>query len=176
MQFRDPLALGSKFLIAFFTDDPHPITFFRQPEIGIVGTQIQTIFRTGGKHPVRFVHALGNQVVNHYADISFRTVDDKFPAFAFRFESCVDTGQQSLSSGFFIAGRTVNLSGKEQTRHLFQLQTVIQFLRIDIIVLNRIGITDNTDIFQPLDGMDKRFLHIGRERGGNAVGINDVGI
>ena len=163
-------------MIAFFTDDPRPIAFFRQPEIGIVRTQVQPVFRTGGKHPVRFVHALGDQIVNHYADIGFRTVDDKFPAFAFRFEGSVNAGQQSLGSGFFIAGGTVNLSGKEQARHLFQLQTVIQFLRIDIIVLNRISVTDNTDIFQPLDGMDKRFLHVGRERGGNAVGINDVGI
>ena len=90
-----------------------------ETEIGIVLSQKDTVFGPGSKHPVRFIHALGNQIVNENADISLVPTKDKRLTFS-KIQACINAGDNALRSGFLIAGSTVNLSRKKQIINYFR--------------------------------------------------------
>ena len=49
----------------------------RQAEVSIVLTQQNAVFSAGGKHPIRLVHPLIDEVINEYADVCLVPTKDK---------------------------------------------------------------------------------------------------
>ena len=72
----------------------------------------------------------------------------------------VDARYQTLAAGFFISGRTINLSGKEEVLDLLRLQVMIQLCRIEEIVFNRISRTINLHITKSRDCLQGSQLYL----------------
>ena len=97
------------------------VCFFGESGIGIVLTEQNAVFGSGGKHAVWFVNSLCGEIIDEYADITLIAVHlECFVANTM--QGCVDSGHGSLSSCFLIAGSSVHLSGKEETFDDFRLQ------------------------------------------------------
>ena len=83
---------------------------------------------------------------------------------------------QKINEAFKVRQEWLQATGQKQSRHLFNGQRMIQFLRVNIVVFNGIGKTQYFDMFQTFHGMDKLILHIRRQRRRNAVRINNIGV
>ena len=89
-------------------------TNFRQAQVGVVLAQLQPVFGARGKHAIRLLRAVADQVVDQHADIGL--VATRRPwRFVPRSACGVEAGDQALSAGFLVAGGAVDLAGKEQT-------------------------------------------------------------
>ena len=65
---------------------------------------------------------------------------------------CINTGNQSLGSCFFISAASIKLSAAEQTADIFELQGRIELLRINAVVLDSISISYNFTMLQTGNG------------------------
>src|SRR5262249_16046357 len=61
---------------------------------------------------------------------------------------------------------------QEQPRQTLGLQRGIKLARIDVIVFDRVAGADHACLPEPWDGRDQRDLHLLRQRGGDAVGVD----
>ena len=100
------------------------IGLFCQSHIGIVLSEQDAVFGTGGKHTVRFVYPFCDEVVDQYTDVGLVPAQDERLT-AVTIDVGVDTSHESLSTCFFISGSSVDLSGKEQVADLFCLQVMM---------------------------------------------------
>ena len=62
-------------------------------------------------------------------------------------DMCVYAGYQSLSAGFLISGRPVDLSGKEEVADLFCFQIMVELRRLEEILFDSISRT--IDLYVP---------------------------
>ncbi len=76
--------------------------------------------------------------------------------------------------GLLVARRAVDLAGEEQSGQALDLQRGQQLARIDVIVLDGVAETLDADLLQAGDGAQERLLHVLRQRGGDAVGVDGV--
>ena len=83
----------------------------------------------------------------------------------------VDTGHQSLTSGLFITGRAIYLTGQIEVFHHFRLQRKVQLGRIKVIVFDGIARAVNFRFFQTGNQMEGFHLNLFRQRGGKTVQI-----
>ena len=142
-----------------------------QAHVGVVLAQLQPVFGAAGEHAVRLVGAVGDQVVDQYAQIRF--VAARAPASLLAGETRgIEAGQQALRGGFFIAGGAVDLAGEEQAADGLGLQRVLQPARIEEVVFDRIARAGDVRVLEATHAADQRQLHIERQRGGDAVGID----
>ncbi len=81
-----------------------------QPDVGVVLTVIQPVFRTRGHHAVRLVGALGHKVVYERADIPLVAPDDH-GLFTLELKRGVDAGNKPLNGCFLVARGAVELTG-----------------------------------------------------------------
>ena len=150
-------------LISFFGDQSHLITFLCQTQVCIVLTQKQTIFCPGCHHTVWFMVLLCYQVIDQNTDISLRTIEDQ-RLFSFDLHCCIDTGNESLCRRFFISAAAVELSAAEKSSDIFKFQRCIELSRIDTVILDRVGITDNFCMLKPRYTVIHFMLNIFRQR------------
>jgi sporulation protein YlmC with PRC-barrel domain len=109
-----------------------------EPVIGVVFTQPQSILRTTGEHPVRFVGSQVDQIVHQDPDVGL--VPARPPGgLARHLARRIDTRQQPLRGRLLVAGGPVDLAGKEQTFKGPGLQRVLQIAGIEIVVLDGIA-------------------------------------
>ena len=80
---------------------------------------------------------------------------------------------QALRRRLLIAGRAVDLAGEEQARDVARLQRRAQPARIDELIFDRIAGPDDLDALQARDAAHEVALNVGRQRGRNAVGIDE---
>ncbi len=57
--------------IALFTDQADAVSFFSEPQVGIVLSQQQTVFAARSKNTIGFLHPPRDQIVDHHTDIGF---------------------------------------------------------------------------------------------------------
>ena len=123
----------------------------RQTVICIVDPQVQPVFGPGGEHPVRLVRALRDEIVDHDPDVALRSRNDDRRS-AQNGLRRIDPGDQSLASRLFVSRRSVDLSGKEESRQLFHLQPMIELAGIDGVVFDRIAWADHLAPSQARNG------------------------
>ena len=88
----------------------------------------------------------------------------------------VDSGDNSLSTSFFVAGSTVNLTRKVQVFNIFQLKSGLQLRRIEIIIFNSVGRFEYFGILQPFYGVQSIQLDIQRKRRRETLEIIFIGV
>ena len=144
-----------------------------QSQIGIVLAQAQTILGPAGEHPIRFLHALGQQIVQHHAHVGL--IAARHPGFlALNLTRGIQTCQQPLRSGFLVTGGAVDLACKEQTLNLPGFQAGLQAARIEVVVLDGVAGAQDVRLFQADHGVHDGQLRVERQAGGDAVGVDLV--
>ena len=142
--------------------------------VGVVGPQAQPVLGARGEHAVGLRHAAGDEVVDHHAEVAVGAGDDEPARGARRRQRRVDAGRNALRARLLVARGAVDLAGQEQPRLLFRLQRRQQLARVDVVVLDGIAEALDDHPLEPRNGAQERLLHFGRQRGGNAVGIDGV--
>ena len=150
-----------------------PASIIHQPDftacggkthIRIIFAQQQAVFGPAGKHAVRFFGPHGRQIVNQYAHVGLIATQDE-RIFLLYLQGRVGTGYETLGTGFFVTGRTVNLAGKEQTINILGFEGLFQVAGIEEVILNGITRANNMRVFKAFDGMDQRLLNIKGQAG-----------
>src|SRR4051812_1977772 len=110
----------------------------REPQISVVDPQKKAMLGARGKHAIRLEASLRDQIVDEDADV--RLVALKFKtALATNGERRIHPCDEPLCGCFFVTGRPVDLSGKEEPSHTLRLQPAGQLGRLDEVVLD--GVT-----------------------------------
>jgi len=81
-----------------------------EASVGIVNTQVQAELSTRGEHPVWFVRAFRNEIVDQDGRVTLSSIKNE-RRLVFHFQRCVDSRHQPLACGFFVARSPVDLSG-----------------------------------------------------------------
>jgi hypothetical protein len=81
-----------------------------------------------------------------------------------------------LGRGFFVSAGSIGLPGNKQTGNPFGLQTRIELRRVHIVVFYRIAGPHHDRSFQSRNTVDKLFLHLLWQAGGDPVKIHFFGL
>src|SRR5262245_32223191 len=92
-----------------------------QPRIRIINSQVQPELCARCKHSVRLVRSLGNEIVNHDADVGICSIQNERP-FAFHLQSSIDSGHQTLCCRLFVTRSSVNLACKKKSCNSLRFQ------------------------------------------------------
>ena len=169
----DGLLFGSERLPTNIVHAAHLPSQLGQSQIGIVLAQTQAILGSAGEHPVGFLHALGEQVVQHHAHV--RLVSAGHPGLlALNLARGIQTGQQALRSGFLVTSRAVDLACEEQTLNLPGFQAGLQPARIEVVILDGVAGAQDVRLLQADHGVHDGQLRVERQAGGDAVGVDLV--
>src|SRR5690606_15341840 len=85
----------------------------------------------------------------------------------------IDAGNQALRCGLLVSRRSVDLPGQEKSGNLSGLQSRAKFPGIDMIILDRIPVLDDTRPFKSRYRSDDRLLYLFRQRCRYAIRIHD---
>ena len=72
----------------------------------------------------------------------------------------------------FVTGGAVDLARQPQTGQGLGLQRAVQLHRVGIVIFDGIAGTHHDGMLQTGDGVDHGLLHVQRQAGGDAVGID----
>ena len=97
---------------AFCTDATDRNSSISQTLIGIVCTQLQTILGARGKHTIGFADTARDEVIDHHAKVSLRTIDDDFAALT-RQSRSIQARKKPLRRGLFITCGAIDLTGQK---------------------------------------------------------------
>ena len=95
---------------------PDLVAQTRQPPVGIVLPQLQTVFRPRGEEPVGLHDLLGHQVVDHHAQIRLVAPQPQRLAELTRETRGVHAGEEALAGRLLVARGAVELTRQEQRR------------------------------------------------------------
>ena len=167
------LLLGSERLPTNIVHAAHLPSQLGQSQISIVLAQAQAILGPAGEHPVGFLHALGEQVVQHDAHVGL--VAAGHPGLlALNLARSIQACQQALRGGFLVTGRAVDLACEEQTLNLPGFQAGLQSARIEVVVLDGVAGAQDVRLLQTDHGVHDGQLCVERQAGGDAVGVDLV--
>ena len=155
-------------------DQPQRQSGRRQTLVGIVGAQAQAVFGARGEHAIGLGDAARHQVVDHHAHIAVGARDDEIAPTSGRLERGVDAGGDTLGARLLVAGGAVDLAGQEQPRQPLDLERRGELAGVHVVVLDGIAEAPDGHPLQPRNGAQEGLLHVGRKRGGDAVGIDGV--
>ena len=88
----------------------------------------------------------------------------------------VDTRDQSLRRGLFVARRAVDLAGEKQAGDPLGFERAIELGRLDEIVFHRIGVPQDRRVLEPRQRMHDRVLHVARQAHRQAVDVDLVDV
>ena len=147
----------------------------RQAAVGVVDAQVQAELGARGEHAIRFVRALGDEVINQDRGVGFGAVQNqgRFPLYL---QCCVDPSHQALARGLLVAGCAVDLACEEQARDLARLKGTVEFCRIDRVVFDGIAGTQHLGVFESGNRLQDRQLYLDRQRGAHPVHVDFVSV
>ena len=148
-------------VVAFAGSKSEVVGALCESRIGIVLTQKDAVFGTRGKHSVRLINPLSDQIVDKHTDICLVALQRE-RAFACAEQCGVDASDESLSGSFFVASGAVDLSGEEQTAHELRLQRVEQLCGVEEVVFYGISRAVDPDVSQCRNELQSLYLHLHR--------------
>ena len=177
MRFLQPGALGVHqpvFFLhggkAFVRYQPDPVADGAQALVGVVLPVQQAVLRTGGHDAVRFVRALGHEVVHERADVPVRAAEDHgLPSQ--QLQRRVHARNKALHGRLLIAGRAVELPRAVEAGHFFGLERRQQLRRVHAVILDRVGAAGHLRVLEPRQRVQHLDLHILRQGGGEALNV-----
>ena len=92
-----------------------------------------------------------------------------------RLARCIDARQQALRTGFFVAGRAIDLPGEIEPGHMPGFKRRLQVTRVEIVILDRIAWLCDFCVFEAFNRAHETNLCFQRQAGRDAVRINDAG-
>ena len=130
----------------------------------------QAVLRAGGHDAVRFVRALGHEIVHERADVPVRAAEDHRRA-PEQLERCVHARNKALHRRLLIAGRAVELPRPVEAGHFFGFQRRQQLRRVDAVIFDRIGTAGHLRVLESRQRVQHLDLHILRQGGGEALNV-----
>ena len=129
------------------------------------------MLRPRGEHAVGLLGAGGDQVVHQHGHVrgvapGHEGIELLLPA------GDVQGRPQPLGRGLFVTGGAVDLARQPQTGQSLGLQRAVQLHRVGVVVFDGIAGTHHDGMLQTGDGVDHGLLHVQRQAGGDAVGID----
>ena len=155
---------------AFLRHQPDTVTDGAQALVGVILPVQQAVFRAGGHDAVRFVRALGHEIVHERADIPVRAAEDHRRA-PEQLERRVHARNKALHRRLLIAGRAVELPRPVEAGHFLGLQRRQQLRRVDAVIFDRIGTAGHLRVLESRQRVQHLDLHILRQGGGEALNV-----
>ncbi len=88
----------------------------------------------------------------------------------------VESGEQTLCRGLFVAGGAVDLARTEEAGQALAFETEMEVARVEVVVLDGITGAQEDGVLQAAHTAHQFHLHGKRQAGGDAIGIDFVGI
>ena len=127
---------------------------FAEPGRRIVRAQRKAILGARGHHAIGLADALQRQIVDHHADVARAPVERDRVELAGMGRG-IETRDQTLCGRLLIAGRAVDLPGKEQAADVAHLERRHEPARIDELIFDRIARANDFGPLQPVDAAQK---------------------
>ena len=149
--------------------------------VGIVLSEEDAIFRSGGKHTIRFIYALCDEIVDEYTDIRFVARECERLAYTAiagggattsSEDSGIDAGDNALSSSFLISRGAIDLSGKEESGASLAHERVGELGRVEVVILYGVARSIYFDIAQGRNLSQRFQLNLDRHTAGESVEIH----
>ena len=133
------------------------------------------MLRARREHPIRLQASLGRQVVDHRADVARLAAEHERSLLRGGLRR-IDSRKQTLSSGLFVSGRSVDLAGEKQPRQPLGLEASMQFGRLNEIVLDRVAWPHHYCVLEPRKRVHQLLLHGRRQAHRVAVDVDLVDV
>ena len=143
--------------------------------VGVVAAEGEAEFGAAGEHAVRFRRGLGDEVVDHDADVGLVACQDE-SLFALDFEGGVDAGDEALAGGFFVAGGAVDLAGEVEAFDEAGFEGGVDLVGGGEVVFDGVAPAEDLGVFEAFNGVDDFDLDVFGEGGGDAVAVDFVGV
>ena len=135
-----------------------------EPQICIVLSQAQAVFRPACEHTVGFRGPSGYKIIDQDADVRlFASQEEGIPSLDF--QHGVNSCHESLCSGFLVSRGAVDLASKVEVANPFGLERRVQLTGWAVIVFDGVARAQNLSLLKAGDGPDKGILDlIGKAR------------
>lgn len=128
----------------------------------VIGPEHETVFGAAGEHAVGFDGDFGDKVVHHDADVGLIAAEeDEFLVSGEAYG--VESGEEPLGAGFFVAAGAVDLAGEEEPLIGFGHAGGVDLIGADHVVLDGVTVFENFCVFAAFDVGDDVVLDIGGE-------------
>ena len=146
-----------------------------QAGVGIAGPQPKPVFGTRRQHPIGFRDTLQGQIVEHDRNVGICAIKigDLTPE---DLSGGMHSGNKPLRRRFLITGGSVYLACAVEPRDGMQFQCRTQSPRVDMVIFDGIAGHTHLDPLQPLHRTKHTKLDIDRKRGGDSVGVDEIGV
>ena len=134
----------------------------RQPFVGVILSQEQTVLGTGSHHPVGLLAAPCDKVVDEHSYIGLRTVKNN-RLFSLYESGGVYSGYKSLGGGFLVTGAAVELPGSEKPPYIFELKAQLKLGGVDAVILYGVGVSHYAAVFHSGQGAVHLHLNLLRQ-------------
>ena len=141
-----------------------------EAQVGVVLAQEQTVLDPRGEHPVRFVSAFGDKVVNHYADVRVGAGQLQRGSLLHA-ERGVGPGHKPLGRGFLVTGGAVYLPREVEVAERAGFERGEELGRVRVVVLDGVARSEHTALFKSIDGPEHPKLGVNRQAGRDTVRI-----
>lgn len=133
--------------------------FFREPDVCIILSEQRSVFGPGGKHPIGFFGAFGDEVVYENAYISHVPTEGKRRLLS-RLQRRVYPRDDALRRSLFVAGGSVDLPCKIKIFKCFGFEGRFELRRRKVIVFYGIARPQKFYIFKTAHGAKGFILDI----------------
>ena len=151
-----------------------------QAAVGVVLAQHQAVLGARGEHAVGLVRRLGHQVVDQHPDVGFVAAQDQLVTGAVRTavqgQRRVDPCHQPLCGRLLVAGGAVHLAGEVEPAQMLALQRGAHLVGGKEVVLHGVAVARHLHLLQAAHGVQRRQLHLRRQRAGEAVEVDQVAV
>ena len=165
--------MGIELLDAGRPDQPGPMSDTCQAAIGVVVPQQQPIFGPRREHPVRFIHAPRDQVIDQNTQVGLAAVKHQRGTIC-QSQCSVGPSQQPLPGRLLITGGSVELAGKVESLDSTGLQRRIELCGDGEVVLDGIAIPHDLGFLEASYPVNQLVLHVPWQAGRNAVAVDLV--
>ena len=133
--------------------------------------QQQAIFGPRREHPVGFVHAPCNQVIDQDTQVGLAAVEHQRGTIC-QSQRGVGAGQQPLSGRLLVAGGSIELAGKIESLDSTGLQRRVELRGSGEVVLDRVAVPHDLGFLETSYPVNQLVLHIPWQAGRNAVAVD----
>ena len=151
------------------------LTFPRQAQVSVVGSQMQSELGATREHPVRLVRSVSRQIIDQHAEVGLRAVECQC-RFALHLCCSVHSCEQALRRRLLVAGRSVDLSGQEQPSHTLRLQRRQQLARVHEIILHSVTRRCYVGLLETGYLSDEVELQVLGQGAGEALWVDEIGV